>query len=716
MLQCQWRGDVLTDITIKPQYRSDRDNLLRDFYIPCLAEVVLYRRAVGYFTSDSLSAAAQGLTALIKRRGRLQLVASPILDADDARAIQEGYRRREEILETALVRALERGPLPEQTVERLGFLAWLISEGLLDIRLALVDTNSGLGIYHEKIGIFSDADTNIIAFTGSANESLGGLVSNFESIDVFRSWIPADHERIDPKVQDFEALWDNRTPGLRVFTFPEAAKRALLRFRPTHPPEREPEVGSIVVPGFTERDGPVIPRDLVIRDYQKQAVEAWFRASCRGIWKMATGTGKTIAALAAAVQLYRQLQRSSRPLAVIIVCPYKHLVAQWAKEAQRFQFSPLKCFESRERWFQPLLDGLSSLAFGNQPYFAAITTCATFQSAAFQEALTSVRVPLLLVGDEVHNMGADTIRAVLPDAAPYRLGLSATPERWYDEAGTEALFSYFGPVMYEITLGDAIRMKALTEYYYWPIPVELTEEESLRYVELTKRLAALVGDGDKELVTANADARVKKLLIDRARIVASAQNKLAALEARMRPLKSSTHNLVYCGDGEVEYAPANEAVRQLDAVAHMLGVGLGMKVNSYTAETLLDDRRDLQESFAAGELQALVAIRCLDEGIDIPQTRRAFILASSTNPKQFIQRRGRILRRAPGKADAEIFDFLVVPPGDLLDEGTFKVERRLFRKELERVALFASLAKNGPQAMNTLLPQRQRYALLDIDY
>lgn len=226
---------MLPGITVKPQYRSDRDNLLRDFYIPCLSEAVLYRRAVGYFTSDSLSAAARGLSVLIKRRGRLQLVASPVLDADDARAIQEGYRRREEILETALVRALERGPLLEQTVERLGFLAWLIAEGLLDIKLALVDAGSGLGIYHEKIGIFSDAGANIIAFTGSANESIGGMVSNFESIDVFRSWISADRERIEPKVADFEALWEDRTPGLRVYTFPEAAKRALLRFRPSVP-------------------------------------------------------------------------------------------------------------------------------------------------------------------------------------------------------------------------------------------------------------------------------------------------------------------------------------------------------------------------------------------------------------------------------------------------------------------------------------------------
>lgn len=701
---------MLRDLRLSSSYRSDRNSLLSDFYIPCLSESTLYRRAVGYFTTDSLAAAAKGLYKVIQHRGQVRIVASPVLTKDDVDAIRAGYKRREEVVEESLLRNFSPESLSAAAKERLGFIAWLIGEARLDIKIALVENERGFGIYHEKIGIFSDESDNHVVFTGSANESIGGLVSNFESIEVYCSWKDDDAGRVMSKIEDFDSLWTNCTSNLHVYEFPEALKRRLLTLRPAQMPTRD--LFDPVEATPLEDSFPVIPGDVAIREYQKKAVEKWFETGGKGIWRMATGTGKTITALALVTQLARLLRENGRPLFVVVVCPYKHLVSQWASEAKRFNISPIKCFESKLVW-SPLLNELISASNeGHLPFLAAITTNATLQTRAFQEVLGRVKTPLLLIGDEVHNLGAASLSASLPQNAAYRLGLSATPERWFDDAGTNILIQYFGQVIYELTLSEAIQLGALCKYDYYPHVVEFDGKELDDYLDLTHQIWQVVGAESGELTDETDNPRLKLLLIQRARLIASARNKLPALEATVD--RRSKYNLFYCGDGRVQYEPAGDDIRQVNAVVHMLGRQLGMSAHSYTAETYLDERSDLRTRFAAGQLQGLVAIRCLDEGVDIPETRRAYVLASSTNPKQFIQRRGRILRKAPGKDLAEIHDFLVVPPARVGTDEFFATERGLFRRELERVVLFARLADNGPQALRTLLPLRERYQLLDV--
>jgi DNA phosphorothioation system restriction enzyme len=701
---------VLQDIHLASSYRSGRNSLLIDFYIPCLSESVFYRRAAGYFTSDSLAAAGRGLYKIIQHGGQVRIVASPVLSKEDVEAIRTGYKHREQVIEEALARSFDLESLSLAAKERLGFIAWLIGEGRLDIKIALVETANGFGIYHEKIGIFSDESDNQVVFTGSANESIGGLVSNFESIDVYRSWKDEDVSRIESKIEDFESLWTNCTANLHVYDFPEALKRRLLTLRPHTTPTRDPE--EPMENATASEAFPSIPSDVTIREYQKTAVEKWFEKGGKGIWRMATGTGKTITALALVTQLARLLRENKRPLFAVVVCPYKHLVSQWASEAKRFNMNPIRCFESKHLWSPVLNDLVSAANEKHLQFLAAITTNATLQTPAFQEVLARTQVSLLLIGDEVHNLGASGLSVSLPPNASYRLGLSATPERWFDEAGTEVLLRYFGEVIFELTLKEAIDLGALCKYDYFPHVVEFEGEELDAYLDLTRDITQLVGAEGGELTDETDNPRLKWLLIQRARLISSAKNKLPALEAAVD--RKSAYNLFYCGDGRVQYEPAGDDIRQISAVVHMLGRRLGMSVHSYTAETYLDERDDLRIRFAAGKLQGLVAIRCLDEGVDIPETRRAFILASSTNPKQFIQRRGRVLRRAPGKELAEIHDFLVVPPARIGTDEFYATERRLFRRELERILLFARLADNGPQAVRTLLPLRERYQLLDL--
>ncbi len=704
---------MLRDLNLAMRYRSSTHNLLRDFYVPCLGAAVRYDRAVGFFSSYALSAAAAGLPSFIGANGQMRLIASPELSPEDVAAIREGYRTREAVVEEALVRVLERD-YPDPVRERLSFLAWMVAEGQLEIKIAIVSDEDEIGIYHEKTGVFEDSGGDRVGFEGSANESYGGLVANFEAISVYRSWVPEDQERLAFVADDFERLWDDTTPNLAVYQFPEAARRSLLRLRPVRRPSRNPDLPSPEeVPGSA---GLAPPAALELRDYQTEAIEAWMKAGGRGIFAMATGTGKTLTALSLATRLARAALEANGSLFLLVLCPYQHLVTQWADDARAFGMNPILCFRSRLAWQDDLAAAIGDVARGYTPFTAAISTYATFQTEAFQEVLARAPSHSLLVADEVHNIGAVRLRACLPDQVRYRLGLSATPERWLDETGTSAIAAYFGPIVYEIDIDEAIRRGALTPYEYYPVAVDLEDEEIEVYLDLTEQIARLVGDGPIDWSDESDNLQLKQLLIRRARLLATAQHKLAALEEIMSERRETSFNLVYCGDGRVEDPLSGDEVRQVDAVAKLLGRKLGMSVNSYTAETSVEEREDLRARFGAGSLQALVAIRCLDEGVDIPETRNAFILASSSNPRQFIQRRGRVLRLSPetGKTKSAIWDFVVTPPADVISSDTRRVERRLVGGELRRVALFARAALNGPQAMAALNEIRDRYHLLHI--
>ena len=698
---------MLADLDLKMRYRSSEDDLLRDFYMPCLRESTSYSRAVGYFSSHVLAAAAEGLPEFIANQGIMRLIASPDLSDEDVEAIKRGYRGREEVVEEALIRVL-RADHPDPIRERLGFLAWMVASEHLEIKIALL-SDAAPGIYHEKIGVFADDQGAQVAFQGSANESRGGLVANFESLLVFQSQRPGQAEVASGIAEDFEQLWIDRTPKLDVVAFPEAAQRELLsRYRPSHAPPRLPENGD---GGSEVIESKAMRKDL--RPYQREAVASWFRNDGRGLLEMATGTGKTVTALSLLSRLLDAQRANGRSLVVVVLAPFQHLVSQWGEEAAHFDLDPVLCFRSRDTWFDQFSARLAECRQGARPIAVAIATYATFQTDAFQSLAREFPEDTLLIADEVHNVGAPRLRELLPAQVRFRLGLSATPERWYDEEGTAALREYFGGVVYSLGLEEAIALGALTPYDYFPVVVELHGDELEEYLDITAQIVQrLVQTGDD--VGAGDDPILENLLIRRARILALAQDKLTKLERVVRPLSDTSHNLFYCGDGQVEYTPVGDEVRQLDAVVHILGRGLGMSVNSYTAETYLDERSDLRLRFAAGSLQGLVAIRCLDEGVDIPETRRAFILASSTNPKQFIQRRGRVLRLYPGKEKAEIYDFVTVPPADAIPPEHFDTERRLVRRELERVALFARLALNGPVALAELESLRRRYNLLHV--
>lgn len=710
----------LRKLPLEDTYRSDRLSIARHFYVPCLGRAVRYSRAAGYFTSSSLSVAAAGLEAFIDGGGTMRLVASPHLTEDDVEAITRGYADRQDVIAGALARGLGSDP-PDPVKERLAFLAWLVAHQRLDVKIALVESGNALGIYHEKFGIFEDANGDFVAFSGSANESAGGLVNNFETLDVFRSWDPADARRADEKRRQFDELWHAETKGLAVYAFPDAARDRLIEFQPPggrrpqpapEPPDQIPEVATVASTGHGQ---PSLPPGLTLRDYQRKAVDAWLANKGQGIWEMATGTGKTITALTGLTELADRARTRDTPILAVIMCPLQHLVTQWADEARKFGVEPVVCFESAARWGPRLGDALAALRAGTRKFGLVITTNTTLATSRFNDAIVSWSGALVFIADEVHNAGATSTLGALPPNANYRLGLSATPHRWLDDTGTASIIEYFGDTVFEYGLDQAVRDGVLSPYRYHPLEITLEADETELYLELTRKIGALIGRSSGAVDdTDAASGGLQTLLFARARLVGGARNKLEKLRAVMGPLRDSTHNLVYCSDATSLGQDDADGEKQVLAAVHMLGVDLKMRVASYTHHNSPTERQELRDQFESGALQALVAIRCLDEGVDIPATRRAFILASSTNPRQFIQRRGRVLRRAPGKDRADIFDFITVPPAGALTPTDFETERRLVARELQRVVEFALTAENGPQAFAALLPLRQRYHLLDL--
>ena len=697
----------LQKLNLQCEYRSDQTNTVTDFYLPCLNVSREYWRAVGYFTSQGLALAAKGLSSFIQNEGKMRLVASPMLTEEDISAIQEGYNAREDVVEKAIIRELD-GDFTEVVNHRLKCLAWLIAENRLDIKIASpyeVSFNNLGAIYHEKIGIFIDSNGNTVAFTGSQNETVGGLLTNFESIDVYWSWSDP-HQRAQRKIDNFERLWKNLTPKLSVLDFPVAAKQRLLEYKPNSPPSIDPET---FIDRLSTRESGTsysyppktidLPSTLKLRDYQQEAIDAWFLNNCRGFLEMATGSGKTITALSAIVRLLKEKKR----LFILIACPFQHLVEQWNKEASQFGFQSILAYQSQRTWVDRLNEALIDFNFGSLKVVCTITTHDTFISDAMQRILTRLQGDAVLVADEAHHLGATKSRQNLPNLFSYRLGLSATPNRWFDPEGTAALRAYFRETVYEFPLAQAIEAGYLCSYSYLPHLVELTEGELYEYEALTAKIAKLYARKNDDEVT---EQLLEALLRQRTDLLNNAENKLPMLKQlvvnQSEPLY---HALFYCAPG------------QIDEVISMLGHELGLHIHRFTAEESTEERRSLLERFASRNLQGLVAMKCLDEGVDVPGTQSAYILASSSNPREFIQRRGRILRNAPGKAAAKIYDLIAVPSLNtevIKASPLFETERKILRRELRRFHEFSRTAKNQHRAVGEIWQLAKTYNLMSV--
>jgi superfamily II DNA or RNA helicase len=655
-------GD-LSVLKLSTEYRSLKDDPVRSFYRQCLLNSISYKRAVGYFRSSVFVVIGPSIIDFSRRGGHTNLICSPELNAEDIDSIALGYASRSELIAERLVEQIDSLLGSEETAHSTRILATLISAGSLDIKLAVRADRKGL--YHEKIGIFSDSLGNRVSFKGSANETWSAWHrnGNFESIEVFCDWRGGlERERVNRHESHFDSLWSEADADIEVFAFPikaaEHLKKSAFRGLQDLTVERLP---------FPETRRSALP-------HQSGAIDEWTRRGSQGIFEHATGSGKTFTAILA---IRRQ---AAQGLPTLVLVPSRLLLEQWAQELRDEipDAALLLAGAGNDNWRS--YNRLRSMTDPETELGGRIVL-STMQTASMPEFIANVAAGdhLLVVADEVHQVGSPQNSKILSISAGGRLGLSATPIRYGDPEGTAKIFAYFGDVVPpKITLMDAVAAGRLVPYEYHPHPINLTATEAAEWKDLTKAIQF-------ECMRQKADEngkrplseKAKMLLIRRARVAKKAAAKVGlAVDVIKANFETGQSWLVYCEDSG-----------QLAEVILKLSDAGFASVEYHSGMT---GDRDATMSWFRSYGGILVSIRCLDEGVDIPAVSHALILASSQNPRQFIQRRGRVLRRSPGKEIAVIHDAIVVPV-NAEDESE---QLSLLRSELLRSVEFASHAIN----------------------
>jgi superfamily II DNA or RNA helicase len=644
----------LRDLSLKTSYRSGRDALLDDFYLPCFREAVLYDRAVGFFSSSLYQVIALAFADFVSRDGMMRLVCSPRLTEEDFMAMKNGVERR---AQQTLREDFEALLAHTETLPAARLLATLIAHEVIAVRLAFPEEPGGM--FHDKTGIFEDVEGKRISFVGSANETWQAWGRNHESFEVFCSWQnEQDLLRTRNHHDEFERLWRGRDPGVQTVDIERVTFDRIMTVA-------EDDLEKCIQ---TLRDGQLVKRSESPRrelmDHQVRVLANWEAQEHKGIVAFATGAGKTLTA----IEGIRRWGRTGNPAVVMV--PGRELHEQWIREFRAeipaARILPAGAGSGRE-WQDLLPLWTAPGSVGEDPRIVVVTN-QTFASDAFSHRMRNGR-HVLVVADEMHRAGSlKTLAALEQVSCGATLGLSATYRREFDPAGTSRLLAFFGPVLQPtVSLADALTLGLLVPYDYRMTEATLAQDEAVEYEALTERVRKLVAQGESP----DTSDRLQMLLIRRARILKGARAKVpSALEILQSDYCDGDRWLVYCDD-----------VSQLRALVNgCLAAGLpAMEFHS----GMRGDRRATLSSLAQRG-GVVVAIRCLDEGVDIPVTDHALILASSTVEREYIQRRGRVLRRATGKLSAEIHDLILVDEnGGALTKG-----------EAVRALEFANLARN----------------------
>ena len=689
--------DNYKELVLDVHYDTENNDIASEFYNKVFEVTHEYKRAVAYFDSASLMIILDGIKSLVNNNCKMFFLVSPQISDKDVEAIEKGYKSRSDVADEIFLNDFESVSGNQYNV-----LAWLIYKKIVEIKIVF-RVDNGPGIFHEKLGIIKDNRDNTVCFHGTNNDTYSAHKNNFESFDVFISWDERDHRRINLKEKSFDSFWESNGGNWESFFLSDKVKKRIIEFKEKDDPF-ECELDSWYDKGKQDYL-PSEPSWLVLRDYQSDAVNEWFRAGGKGIFEMATGTGKTITSITAITRLFNHYFDNSIPIVLIVVLPYKVLLEQWEEDLNDFNINVLKCYDSVNKWEDDLIRNISLINASDLDYLTIVTTNVTFKSKRFQKYARSINQDVILCIDEMHNFLSDASLDALDEKIKYRLGLSATLYNKYKSEKLLRLKQFFGKgTIYEYSMEKAIQNHYLTKYNYYPIFVELEDEYKEEYFELTDKIVKKLRFSDFE------DESLQALFGQRARLIASSPNKIKKLKEMSNHYVGKKFSLFYCGDKK------EDGSRFIEKVSRMLSSEFGMKVHSFTSEESKKERAQILSDFKNAELDGLTAIRCLDEGVDIPKLERAFIMSSGSSPKEFIQRRGRVLRKAKGKKIAEIYDFITVPT---LDEGALKVmdpnmlmqEKKILDKEFERFKEFASLAENVHDAYNQLFKVYDMYKL-----
>jgi len=737
------KADVIWPESFRYQTNSEWEPV--GFFSEALCNATSFDLMLGFFSSSAINVLSYGFASFIYNGGKMRMIINDILSSDDVSAISMAH---------------EPGTIPYfdlNNLEDLAFtlnsrnkhffdcLAWLIRNGRVEIKI--VRMVNGRGIAHTKCGTFSDG-INKVGFEGSVNFSLSALMHNKESLGVYCDWTGvADNGRIkgiqssfdkafkgeDEDVEFIEAtalkgyiiehskpmhlqeLLDNEQKlidNIDKTSIPSTVRKALSKAkeRITAAIDKMKEESILSnTPHFPFTTGP--------REYQIEAFTNWKNNGQRGFFAMATGTGKTITSLNCLLEIYKH----SNYYKAIIVVPTISLVDQWAEECKKFGFNSIvKIYSHNPSWKIEVsqLTMLEQLNIDAVNYIIIVTYASIIREAVYSKLFSFSRNKLLFIADEAHNIGASQVAKLLPKI-PYkrRIGLSATPERQFDDTGNKRIAEFFGfksnDYTFSYPMKAAIKNNVLCNYFYYPHIVNLTEVEFDEYLELSTRIAKyLTFNGERF----KDDPMLTALLIKRKRIVHKAVNKQIIfkeiIQKRFEEVNSLKYTLVYVPEGnssdiddEIDLDAINndeDSVHLIDLFTEIVKcVDSHITVAQFTSDS--KNRNGLLSDFASGKLDVLTSMKCLDEGVDVPRSELAIFCASTGNPRQFIQRRGRILRTHKDKQFAVIHD-LVVAPIINRDSPAYSVERNLLRSELKRVKDFALLSENPTATLMELTP------------
>ena len=717
---------MLKGLGLNFSYTSEDDDLFDDFFVPALSNSVEYKRAVGYFSLGVLLNTPSAMDQIVEKNGKIKILFGQVVSEADFEAIKTGleYNFPEDTIPN-FTEILERADNSLLTY-RVRLLAYLFSMGQLEIKVAFRKR----GLFHQKIGIMIDESSNIVTFNGSMNETESALNPEFnsEEITVFKSWNSGQIQYVQNHCDNFDKLWSNNSSSATyVCDLPEVISENLniISRQPGFVPSLEQERNLIAEflqrTDTRSRTTPRVPTHLFnqifkMREHQIDALRCWKENGYNGILELATGTGKTITAIFAATKIAER----NAGISLIVSVPYVNLADQWCEELKLFNIHALKCYGLQKDWYSKLSSYCERNDTNQDEFIAIVVVNKTLKNEAFQKQINKFDMDrTFFIGDECHHHGSASFNDKVPADARFKLGLSATPFHYMDEDANFRLKEIYGDTVYSYSLYQAIENNVLTPYEYHPIPVELTTDEAEEYYKITDKIGKMVASSG--LPIGDENEHLKSLLMRRARLVGTATNKLTELQKLISQKPVPNHSLFYCSDGSTSSdeqdllddsdGPTENEVKQRTLVGRLLR-SKGVTASPFTATETQSQRREILNMFKAGDIKSLIAIKCLDEGIDVPACSTAYILASSRNPRQFIQRRGRILRKSEGKEKAIIYDFVAVLPQNGYEDNTKDVD--FFKNELARVADFATHSINPLTALKPLHKLLKKYDLFHL--
>lgn len=664
------------DFNIDISYRNVGENSLTNIINPLLKSTKIYRRSVGFFSSSALNFINDGIVSLARNGGHIFLCTCPRLNENDVLAIKLGYEIRDILMERFEGEVEETLNLLSD--DNVNMLYSLVKENILDVKVVCKNG----GIYHDKLALLEDFDGNKVAFVGSANESAPGYHDNYEKVRVYKSWM--DNEgRIEDEMSEFLSIWNNSNEFLQVYDFMTAFQNKII--------ERIKN-GSM----SKKSNSP-----YQMREYQDDAKQNWIKNGHKGFFVMATGTGKTITSLYSIQELINE-----NKIFTVIAVPYKHLVNQWYDDVVKF-FPNSATFIVHGEITDAETNIFSAYINSKREYkpIIVVTTIKSFFLKRYETLYNKILYDKLLIVDEAHNF-INKINDNLSSKYKYKLGLSATPVFGNDASKTKLLLDWFGGLVMDFPIEKAIG-KYLVNYEYHPIFIDATDEDEEKFAKATQMMISACDPITGQIID---EEKFTLAYRSRLRAISMADGKMDNISYIFNQVKEKNHFIIYCSDGKLFYKDKSNnpsEIRHLEYILRLINNSiinnsLNLRATKFTASENVDTRMDLIDRFNKGYDDIMVAIRCLDEGINIPSIKSALILSSNDNYREFVQRRGRILRLYKGKELANIYDVIVLPSS----------ENKSFASiELRRFYEYARLALNKDELLKRLDEELSNYGL-----